>query len=91
MVSIRVSPFAVELWEATKFIESAPKRFWAVSNEIRVLVEFSKNALMTLLPSKFEDFLTGLEFNILNSFARSMKYKISSLLKFLVPKRSFFV
>ena len=48
-ISIRVSPFFIELELTEIFKISAPSFFPANSNEVLVLVEFSKNKLMQVL------------------------------------------
>ena len=73
IVSINVSPFFVLLSAAVKFTLSAPRRLAAISKLVRVRVEFSKNALMTVLPRSESDFLTSERLSALNSRARSIK------------------
>jgi hypothetical protein len=58
-VSRSVSPLAAELCEGEMFTASALRRLAAISNEVRVRVEFSKNRLMTVLPRRVASFLTG--------------------------------
>ena len=45
-VSIKVSPFLIAEFETFMFITSAPNLFPASSNELKVLVEDSKNKLI---------------------------------------------
>ena len=58
-VSIRVSPFLIELEPTDMLIVSAPRRLPASSNDVRVRVEFSKNRLMTVRPRSRVDFFSG--------------------------------
>ena len=50
MVSSNVSPLLVLDWAIAKLITSADKRLAAISNVVRVRVEFSKNKLNTDVP-----------------------------------------
>ena len=56
-VSLRVSPFFRLETEELKLIRSALRRLAAISNELRVRVEFSKNRLTTVLPFEGRHFL----------------------------------
>jgi hypothetical protein len=58
-VSIKVSPLVTEEEEDEKLIISALNLFWASSNEILVLVEFSKNKLATVISRREGTFLIG--------------------------------
>ncbi len=58
-VSIRVSPFLIELELADMLMVSAPSRLPASSNDVRVRVEFSKNRFMTVRPRSRADFFSG--------------------------------
>ena len=58
-VSISVSPFDTLLVEEEIFTTSADNRFPAISKEVRVRVEASKNKLMTVLPRSVGTFLMG--------------------------------
>ncbi|CAB4703388.1 unannotated protein [freshwater metagenome] len=66
---------------AEKFITSADNRFAAVSNEILVLVESSKNKLTTDLPRKVGNFLFGPSVITASSLAVANKPNACSLLK----------
>src|SRR4051794_19318499 len=59
MVSSRLSPLAVEERAMSRLITSADSRLAAISNVVRVRVEFSKNRLKTLLPRISGTFLTS--------------------------------
>jgi len=48
-VSPRVSPFLVELFVGSRWTTVAPSLFPAISNELLVLVEFSKNSVIRSL------------------------------------------
>ena len=56
-VSFRLSPLATLEPLALKLITSADSRFAASSNEIRVLVEFSRNRFTTVRPRSAGTFL----------------------------------
>ena len=56
-VSIRVSPFLIELQATDMLMTSAPRRLPANSKEVRVRVEFSKNRLMIVSPRRSAVFL----------------------------------
>src|SRR6478609_10849471 len=59
MVSSSDSPFEAEEREMSRLITSADSRVAAISNVVRVRVEFSKNRLNTLLPRSSGTFLTS--------------------------------
>ena len=56
-VSMRLSPFTVEVEEPPKFSVSADRRFSASSKELRVRVEGSLNILTMVLPLRVGTFL----------------------------------
>jgi hypothetical protein len=58
-VSSSVSPLAAELDDGEMLTASALSRLAAISNDVRVRVEFSKNRLMTVLPRSVVSFFTG--------------------------------
>src|SRR5262245_24438310 len=58
-VSSSVSPFAVEEVLTFRLITSAESRFAAISNVVRVRVEFSKKTLNTLMPRSSGTFFTS--------------------------------
>src|SRR5262249_17709109 len=59
-VSIKVSPLDTLLVDEEMFTTSADNRLPAISNEVRVRVEASKNRLMTVFPRNVGTFLMGL-------------------------------
>src|SRR5450830_1209210 len=59
MVSSKDSPLLALEAEIFRLMTSADKRFEAISNVVRVRVEFSKNRLNTLLPRISGTFLTS--------------------------------
>ena len=61
-VSIRVSPFLMELVETCMLMTSPPRRLPASSKEVRVRVEFSKKRLITVRPRRIELFLSAWRF-----------------------------
>ena len=61
-VSITVSPFEIEEVEAAMFITSAPRRLPAISKELCVRVEFSKNRLTCVDPMRMAWRLEALRF-----------------------------
>src|SRR5262249_15600181 len=58
-VSISVSPFETLLVEEEMLITSADNRFPAISKDVRVRVDASKNRLITVLPRRVGTFLIG--------------------------------
>ena len=58
-VSSSVSPFDVDDAPMLRLITSADRRFAAISNVVRVRVEFSKNRLNTALPRSSGTFFTS--------------------------------
>src|SRR5690348_17459694 len=58
-VSSSVSPFAVDDTPMLRLITSADRRFAAISNVVRVRVEFSKNRLNIALPRNSGTFFTS--------------------------------
>ena len=80
-VSAILSPFETELDPLfSNPIPSPPRRFMAVSNDILVLVEGSKNIKPRILPFNSSDI--SLDFATFSSFDASSKiYSISSLSK----------
>ena len=76
-VSISVSPFDTLLVEADTFTTSAESRFPAISNDVRVRVEASKNRLMMVLPRSVGTFLMGRVETSWNDSAVSRISKIS--------------
>src|SRR5215475_13028571 len=58
-VSTRVSPLTTLLVDAEILMASALRRLAAISNDVRVRVEASKNRLMTDLPRNVGTFLIG--------------------------------
>ena len=61
-VSMRVSPFLMELSDTDIFITSLPRRFPASSKDVRVRVEASKNRLMMVRPPRTAFFLSAWRF-----------------------------
>src|SRR5438094_2528593 len=59
-ISIKVSPFDTLLDDAEIFTTSADRRFPAISNEVLVRVDASKNRLIIVLPRSVGTFLMGL-------------------------------
>src|SRR3982751_1917476 len=58
-VSSKLSPLAVLERAMSRLMTSADRRVAAISNVVRVRVEFSKNRLKTLLPRSSGTFLTS--------------------------------
>jgi hypothetical protein len=58
-VSSSVSPLLIDEPELEMLIASADSRLAAISNEVRVRVEFSRNRLITVRPRSEVSFLTG--------------------------------
>ena len=59
MVSSSDSPLEAEERAMSRLMTSADRRVAAISNVVRVRVEFSKNRLNTLLPRSSGTFLTS--------------------------------
>jgi hypothetical protein len=59
-VSLKVSPFNIELLEELILTTSADKRLAANSKDVLVLVEGSKNKVTIVLPLKAGTFFIGL-------------------------------
>ena len=59
MVSSRLSPLEADDFAMSRLITSADSRLAAISNVVRVRVEFSKNRLNTLLPRSNGTFFTS--------------------------------
>ena len=76
-VSYIVSPFFVEDVPTSRFTTSAPNLFAAISNELLVLVEFSKNKVTIILPFKISQGLNSkkplasLKISKISSFVKS--------------------
>ena len=68
-VSIRLSPFTVEVEEPPKFRVSADRRFSASSKELRVRVEGSLNMLTMVLPLRVGTFLIARSLTSENALA----------------------
>ena len=58
-VSSSVSPLVVDDAEPEMLTASADRRFAAISNDVRVRVDGSKNRLMTVFPRSVGTFLIG--------------------------------
>ncbi len=65
-VSDSVSPFCTALVDAEMFNVSAERRFAAISKEVRVRVDGSKNRFTTVLPRRVGTFLISLLLNLLH-------------------------
>src|SRR5258708_4447830 len=85
------SPLLTEDVEAEMLTASAERRFAAISNEVRVRVEASKNRFMTVLPRRAGTFLIVRAETSLNDSAVSRIVLISSIESSLIPRRSFLV
>src|SRR5262245_46400178 len=88
-VSASVSPLVTDEAEAEMLTASAERRFAAISNDVRVLVEGSKKRLMTVLPRRVGTFLMSRVEISLNDSAVSRIPTISSTASSRIPKRSF--
>lgn len=88
-VSIRVSPFVTDDVEAEILIVSADRRFAAISKDVRVRVEGSKNRLITVLPRRVGTFLMARVEISLKDSAESRIVLISATSSSLIPRRSF--
>ena len=66
IVSSRLSPLAVDERAMSRLMTSADSRLAAISNVVRVRVEFSKNRLKTLLPRSSGTFLTSRSLTLRN-------------------------
>ena len=86
-VSINVSPFLIEELATFIFITSAPNRFPASSKELKVLVEFSKNKLIWVLPFKIFSFLFSCLFSSTKAKDSSKIKLTSGIDKYWIPKR----
>jgi len=75
-VSDSVSPFCTALVDAEMFNVSAERRFAAISKEVRVRVDGSKNRFTTVLPLRVGTFLISL---LLISFMLSAVFRRSSI------------
>ena len=90
-MSINDSPLVNEEVEVEMLIASAERRFAAISNEVRVRVEASKNRLMIVFPRRAGTFLIARAETSLNDPAVSRIVVISSTESSLMPRRSFLV
>ena len=90
-MSISVSPLVREEFEAEMLIESAERRFAAISKDVRVRVEDSKKKLMMVLPRSVGTFLIERREISLKESAESRIVLISSTESSLIPRRSFLV
>ncbi len=61
-VSISVSPLRIDDTATAMLMTSAPSRFPATSNEVRVRVEFSKKQLMSVRPRSSDFFFSACRF-----------------------------
>ena len=86
-VSFRVSPFFRLDIDELKLIRSALRRLAAISNELRVRVEFSKNRLTTVLPFRAGTFLTSRLETSMKASAVSRMVSMSSTLSCSMPSR----
>ena len=64
IVSSSDSPLLAELRAMSRLNTSADRRLAAISNVVRVRVEFSKNRLITLLPRNNGTFFTSRSFTL---------------------------
>ena len=82
-----VSPFFTDDEDALKLTLSADNRFCAYSNEMRVLVEFSKNKLAMVMSRSEGTFLIGRLMISLNESAVLKINSMSSRVKSLIPNK----
>ena len=88
-VSRRVSPLVTEEAEAEKLSTSAESLFSANSNEMRVLVEFSKKRFTIVMSLSDGTFLIGRLMTSMNWSAVSKINSISFRVRSLIPRRCF--
>src|SRR5881275_1095190 len=87
-VSINVSPFVRLDVETLMLSASAERRFAAISNDVRVLVEFSKKRLITVLPRRAGTFFISRALISRKFSAVSRIPIISALVNSRIPRRS---
>ena len=86
-VSSSVSPLTVDEAEPEMFTASADSRLAAISNDVRVRVDGSRNRLMTVLPRSVGTFLMGRSLISRNLSPRSSSMAISPALSDSIPRR----
>ena len=86
-VSSRVSPFTVEEDDPEMLTASADSRLAAISNDVRVRVDGSRNRLMTVLPRSVGTFLMGRSAISRNRSPRSRIVVSSSGVSVSIPSR----
>src|SRR5712671_3161020 len=88
-VSIRVSPLETLLVDIDTFTTSADSHFPAISKDVRVRVEASKNRLIMVFPRSVGTFLMGRDDSSCMDSAVSRISRISSRSSSRIPSRSF--
>ncbi len=88
-VSMSVSPFLIEEAPTAKLKTSAFKRFPASSNEAKVLVEFSKNILICVMPLRAPPCFCSFLFKSTYVSAKSRIAVISAGGKCSIPNKCF--
>ncbi len=86
-VSISVSPLTVDDDDPEMLTASADSRLAAISNEVRVRVDGSRNRLMTVFPRSVGTFLIGRSAISKNRSPRSSSWVISPPLSDSMPRR----